>query len=502
MSSSVKAQVANASIYHKSEVLQAWKWEGNIFTGEWSKAGGGSYSVIEPASGDSLFEAGMANIQDVADAAVRAKQVRKSWTNVSPRDKHGIFTKAARFLEDNITEIAELIFRETGGTRLKGMHEVREGIQILHIAAGMCLEPQGYVIPSSSGRQSYAKRVPLGVVGVISPFNFPLVLSLRAAAPALAAGNTVILKPDAQTVFSGAIAAALALEAGGLPKGVLQIMPGEGDVGAALCSAPEVDMIAFTGSTATGRKVAETASKHLKKVSLELGGKSPLIILEDADIDVATSNAAWGCFLHQGQICMASGRVFVHERIYDAFTKKLVERANKLTVGNPMEINADIGPIINQVQLDRVNSIVQDSISAGAKLETGGTYKKLFYKPTVLSNVKPGMRSYHEEVFGPVANLIAFKSDEEVIQMANDTEYGLSAGIISKDIARAQRIGEEIHSGALHINDQTINDDCVNPFGGCGVSGNGGNIGGPSNWESFSQLRWITIQGSAHPYPF
>ena len=507
MASNINAQVAStsvasASVLNDSNILSAWKWEGNVYTGEWTKAGAGAYSVIEPATGDSLFEAGMANAQDVVDAAIRAKQVRKSWTNVSPRDKHAIFTKAAKFLEDNLEEVAELVFRETGGTRLKGTHEVREGIQIFHIAAGMCLEPQGYVIPSNAGRQSYAKRVPLGVVGVISPFNFPLVLSLRAAAPALAAGNTVILKPDAQTVFSGAIAAALALEAGGLPKGVLQIMPGGADVGAALCNAPEVDMIAFTGSTATGRKVAEAASKHLKKVSLELGGKSPLIILEDADIDVAASNAAWGCFLHQGQICMASGRIFVHENISDAFTQKLVEHAERLTVGNPMVTDVHIGPIINAVQRDRVDSIVQDSIKAGAKLETGGTYENLFYKPTVLSNVKPGMRSYHEEVFGPVANLIVFKTDEEVIQMANDTEYGLSAGIISKDIARAQRIGEEINSGALHINDQTINDDCVNPFGGCGVSGNGGNIGGPSNWESFSQLRWITVQGSAHPYPF
>jgi benzaldehyde dehydrogenase (NAD) len=235
---------------------------------------------------------------------------------------------------------------------------------------------------------------------------------------------------------------------------------------------------------------------------LELGGKSPLIILDDADIDVAASNAAWGCFLHQGQICMASGRIFVHENISDLFTQKMIERAERLTIGNPMLQDVHIGPLINAVQRDRVHSIVQDTIKSGAKLETGGTFENLYYKPTVLSNVKPGMRSYKEEVFGPVANLIVFKTDKEVIQMANDTEYGLSAGIISKDIARAQRIGEEIRSGALHINDQTINDDCVNPFGGCGVSGNGGNIGGPSNWESFSQLRWITVQGSAHPYPF
>jgi len=502
MTSSSNVKLAEASNINHSKLLKSEQWKGQIFTGAWTPAGGGSYGIIEPATGEVLVEAGMASVDDVKSAAARAKELRKNWTDTPPREKHDIFRKAADFLEQNIDELAQWIFRETGGTRLKGQHEVREAIQIMHIAAGMCLETQGYVIPSTPGRLSYAKRVPLGVVGVISPFNFPLVLSLRAAAPALAAGNTVILKPDAQTAVSGAFIAAAALQAGGLPEGVLQVMPGEGDVGSALCNAPEVDMIAFTGSTATGRIVAEAASKHLKKVTLELGGKSPLIILDDVDIDIATSNAAWGCFLHQGQICMASGRIFIHENIADEFTQKLVERAGKLTVGNPMVEEVHIGPVINQKQRDRVHVIIQESVDAGAKLEIGGEYDRLFYQPTVLSNVKPGMRAYEEEVFGPVANLITFSSDDEVVKMANDTEYGLSAGVIGKDLARAQRIGDQINSGALHINDQTINDDCVNPFGGCGVSGNGGNIGGPSNWEAFSRLRWITVQGEAHPYPF
>jgi benzaldehyde dehydrogenase (NAD) len=269
-----------------------------------------------------------------------------------------------------------------------------------------------------------------------------------------------------------------------------------------MCAAKEVNMIAFTGSTPTGRIVAEAAGKHLKKVALELGGKSPLIILDDADIETAASNAAWGAFLHQGQICMASGRIFVHESIADEFTRLLVEHAARLPVGNPATDEVAIGPLINERQRDRVDAIVKQSIAAGAKLETGGSFEQLFYQPTVLSGLKPGMRAFEEEVFGPVANVISFASDDEVIELANDTEYGLSAGIIASDIARAQRIGDQLNSGMLHINDQTVNDDCSNPFGGCGCSGNGGNIGGPANWENFSQFRWVTVQGAAHPYPF
>jgi benzaldehyde dehydrogenase (NAD) len=487
---------------NSAQLLDQNQWRGRIFTGSWTQAQGGAYQVMEPATGEVLAEAGMANGADMAQAAMKASAVRKDWTDMAPRERAMIFRRAADILQAHMDELAPWVVRETGAILPKGQLEVRESVELLNIASGMCLESQGVVLPSVPGRLSYAKRIPLGVVGVISPFNFPLILSMRAVAPALAAGNAVILKPDPQTPISGGYIIAEALRAAGLPDGVLQVLPGGAEAGNVLCSAPEVGMIAFTGSTATGRLVAETAGKHLKKVALELGGKSPLIILDDADPEVAASNAAWGAFLHQGQICMASGRIFVHEKIADAFTRALVEHAGHLPVGNPATEEVPIGPLINERQRDKVHAIVTDSIEAGAKLEIGGEYDRLFYKPTVLSNVKPGMRAFNEEVFGPVANVITFGSDEEAIAMANDTEYGLSSGIITPDLARAQRIGDQLNSGMLHINDQTVNDECVNPFGGCGCSGNGGNIGGPANWENFSQLRWITVQGSAHPYPF
>jgi len=485
-----------------AHLLNSQEWKGRIFTGTWSEAQGGSYQVMEPATGEVLAEVGMANGADVVQAAAKAESVRKDWTEMAPRERAGIFRRAADILQTHLDELALWVVRETGAVSLKGQHEVREAIELLNIAAGMCLESQGVVLPSTSGRLSYAKRIPLGVVGVISPFNFPLILSMRAVAPALAAGNAVIIKPDPQTPISGGYIISAALHAAGLPEGVLQVLPGGAEAGTALCSAPEIRMIAFTGSTGTGRMVAEIAGKHLKKVSLELGGKSPLIVLDDADLEVAASNAAWGAFMHQGQICMASGRIFVQEKVAAEFTRLLVEHAGRLPVGNPATEQVAIGPLINERQRDRVHAIVHDSVKAGAKLEIGGEFDRLFYKPTVLSNVKPGMRAFSDEVFGPVANVISFGTDEEVIAMANDTEYGLSAGIIGRDLARAQRIGDQLNSGMLHINDQTVNDECVNPFGGCGCSGNGGNIGGPANWESFSQLRWITVQGAAHPYPF
>ncbi|MFA4970148.1 MAG: aldehyde dehydrogenase family protein, partial [Sulfuritalea sp.] len=258
----------------------------------------------------------------------------------------------------------------------------------------------------------------------------------------------------------------------------------------------------FTGSTAAGRAVGELAGKHLKKVTLELGGKNRLIILDDADVDLAASCAAWGAYLHQGQICMTTGVILVHEKIAAKVTEQMVGKATHLPVGDPATQQVALGPLISERQRDRVHGIVQDSIKQGAHLAAGGTYEGNFYKPTVLTNVKPGMRCFDEEVFGPVASIVTFSTEDEAVALANNTEYGLSLGVISSSVGRAMALANRIPTGLLHINDQTVADEPHIPFGGRGASGNGGRHGGPANWEEFTQWQWVTIKDSAPRYPF
>jgi benzaldehyde dehydrogenase (NAD) len=473
-----------------------------VFNGNWVPASGPLLTIIEPATGEALMRSASADAADIAKASRDAALAQPAWAALGPRERAAIFRKAADVAERSFAELALYVARETGAALFKGQHEVREAIVLLHQAAGMLSQAHGVVLPSEAGRLSYARRLPHGVIGVISPFNFPLVLSMRSVAPALAAGNAVVLKPDPQTPVSGGFLIARLFEAAGLPKGLLQVLPGAADAGEALCRDPNVKMIAFTGSTGAGRKVAEVAGRNLKKVALELGGKNPLIVLEDADLDLAARNAAWGAWLHQGQICMATGLILAHESIAQALIQKLVDKAQALTVGNAAREEAALGPLINQRQLQRVHDIVNDSVRAGARLETGGNYDRLFYQPTVLSGVKPGMRAFEDEVFGPVASVVSFASDEEAIELANRSEYGLSAAVISPSVGRAMAIGERLHCGMLHINDQTVADECINPFGGRGASGNGGSVGGPADWDEYTQWQWVTVKDKAPVYPF
>ncbi|MBZ9559296.1 MULTISPECIES: benzaldehyde dehydrogenase [unclassified Modicisalibacter] len=482
-------------------LAQAETWRDRLFDGDWIDAPD-SLEVIEPASGQPLHRVGKAGPEAVTRAVTRARDAQRDWAATPPRERAAVFHRAAALLQEQADTVASLIARETGGILAKGRHEVNEAVVLLQRAAAMPLEACGQVLPSAPGRLSLARRLPLGVIGVISPFNFPLVLSLRSVAPALAVGNAVVLKPDPRTPFAGGFAIAEVLHAAGLPKGLLHVLPGGADAGQALVEAPGVPMIAFTGSTPAGRRIGELAGKHLKKVSLELGGKNALIVCEDADLDLAVSAIAFGAYFHQGQICMATGRVLVHRSIADELTRRLADKARQLPVGDPAAGEVALGPIIDDTQLQHVKSIVDDSVAAGAALEAGGTHDGLFYAATVLSNVTPGMRAFEEEVFGPVANIIAFDDDDEAVDRVNDTDYGLSAGIISASVGRAMALGERLHTGLLHINDQTVADEVINPFGGTGASGNGTSVGGPADWEQYTHWQWVTIKDAPPPYPF
>jgi benzaldehyde dehydrogenase (NAD) len=483
-------------------LLNEQDWHGKAFTGSWKATAGGTADVIEKATGKRLTSVGLAVAKDVAVSARAATDAQEEWAATPYETRAAIFRKAARIIEENGAEFADWIIRETGAVGPKADVELHMAAGILYQSSAMPTEPQGIVLPSNAGRMSIARRVPHGVVGVISPFNFPLILGIRAVSPALATGNAVILKPDLRTPVSGGFLIARIFEEAGLPAGLLHVLPGGVEAGEALCTDPRIAMIAFTGSTANGRRVGALAGEHLKRVSLELGGKNSIIILDDADLDAAASNARWGAWLHQGQICMTAGRILVQEKVAGALLQKLVDVANALPVGDPAAGNVALGPIINEAQLQRVHGIVRDSVAAGAQLKAGGTYEGLFYRPTVLDAVKPGMRVFDEEIFGPVASVTTFASDDEAVALSNQTEYGLSASVISGSVTRALALGNRLKTGLLHINDQTVADEPHVPFGGRGASGNGTRIGGPANWEEFTQWQWLTIKDKAPTYPF
>ncbi|WP_454838129.1 MULTISPECIES: benzaldehyde dehydrogenase [Pseudomonas] len=481
--------------------LPAGLWNERLFTGTWEAGAVAASQVLEPATGNLLGYVANADAGQVAASAKIASTAQISWYQQPYDERAALFRKAAQIAEQHFEAIVDWLVRESGSTRAKAAFETSISIKVLHESAGLPSRSQGEVLPSVPGRLSLARRRPLGVVGVISPFNFPLYLAIRAVAPALATGNAVVLKPDPRTAVCGGFVIARLFELAGLPAGLLHVLPGGVDAGAALTSDPHVAMIQFTGSTAAGRKVGEAAGRHLKKVSLELGGKNSLIVLDDADLDLALANATWGVYLHQGQICMSTGRLLVQRAIYDRFLERLVVKAKSLTVGDPATSEVHLGPLINAQQRDHAHRVVQAAQQAGATLEAGGGYEGLFFEPTVLGGVTRDNPAFNDEIFGPVAVVVPFDTDEEAVALANDTEYGLSAAVLSRDVGRALKLGEQLRVGLLHINDQTVNDEVINPFGGVGASGNGTSIGGAANWEEFTQWQWLTVKGEAPAYP-
>ncbi|HEX8443604.1 MAG TPA: benzaldehyde dehydrogenase [Allosphingosinicella sp.] len=482
--------------------LEPEKWSGKLFSNGWTSGQSGTLPVKEPATGISLGEVASASATDVRDGAAQAKSAQAKWAEYPLAERAPIFRRAARFLEANADQVKEWIVRETGSVPAKAAVELKLTIAEIYEAAAMVTQPRGLVLPSEHKVTSLARRLPHGVVGVISPFNFPMILSMRAVAPALAVGNAVVLKPDPRTPVVGGMIIARAFEEAGLPDGLLHVLPGGAEAGEALVTDPDVAMISFTGSTAVGRRIGALAGERLKKVSLELGGKNSLIILDDADLDLAVSNTAWGAFLHQGQICMATGRVLVPASLAARFIEKLTETANRLPVGDPFREQVALGPLIDQGQVDRALGIVNDSVGAGARLRAGGTADGAFFRPTVLDEVGPGMPAFEREIFAPVAPITVYRTDEEAIELANMTYYGLSAGIISGLSARALEFAAQLKVGLCHVNDQTVADEAHAPFGGTGASGNGSSHGGPANWDAFTRWQWLTVKHAAPSYPF
>jgi benzaldehyde dehydrogenase (NAD) len=484
-------------------LLSGVEWSGRIFSGGWVPAQGGTIQTVEPATGEVLAEVGLANKGDVATAAERARAAQPAWAAQTGPERAALIRRAARILEDNHEEFETWLVREGGAVPGKAGFEVQLVLGELWEAAALPTQPWGALLPSSEpGRESVARRLPLGVVGVISPWNFPQILSVRAVAPALALGNAVILKPDVHTPVSGGVLIARLFEEAGLPADLLHMLPGDAEAGTALSEDPNVAMISFTGSTAVGRLVGAAAGRTLKRVSLELGGNNALIVLDDADLEVASSAGAWSAFLHQGQVCMTAGRHIVLESVADEYLERLAQRASGLPVGDPNLEQVALGPLINEQQLRRVDRIVTETVEAGAQIRAGGTHDRLFYAPTVLANVTTQMPAFREEIFGPVAPVVIVKDDAEAVAVANDTEYGLVAAIQTGSRDRGRAVADQLTTGIVHVNDQTLNNDAYAPFGGTGASGNGARFGSQSSWDEFTHWQWLTLRDQPHGFPF
>jgi acyl-CoA reductase-like NAD-dependent aldehyde dehydrogenase len=480
---------------------------GMYIDGEWSDAlDGETYDDHDPYTGGVFARVAAGKRADAKRAVDAAAAAFPAWSRALPAKRQALFLRAADILEKKQNEIVTILAEETGCTYGFAMFQTVFTPGLLREAAAQTHQAIGEIIPTDlPGAFSMAIRQPVGVVAGLAPWNAPLILSLRAICLPIAYGNTAILKPSSESSVAGGVVIAEVFHEAGFPKGVLNLVtngPGKsGEIGDEFIENRKVRRINLTGSTAVGRELAEKAGRHLKRVALELGGQNPMIILRDADVDHAVDAAAFGGFLHQGQICMSTRRVVIEKPIAREFIEKLVKKVSAFKVGNPKEPDTVIGPLINRQQLDQVGKSVDAAVRDGAKLLCGGRSEGLCYYPTLLTGVKPGSSFSCEETFGPVVSIIEVHDEEEAVAVANETMYGLTAAVFTADLAKGMAIAERIESGIVHINDQTVHDEPQVPFGGVKDSG-WGRFGGRAALEEFTELRWISIQRTPRRYPF
>ncbi len=476
-----------------------------LIGGEWTDAGGGGqYEQRFPFTGEPVGIAAAAGREDARAAVDAAQAAFGAWSRSAPGQRRSILLKAADLLAERAEEIAAIVTEETGGVFGWGMFNVQLAAGMLREAAAQAYGLIGEVIPSDvPGKLAMGLRQPAGVVVAIAPWNAPVILATRAVAAPIAYANTVVLKASEICPRTHA-AVVRALEDAGLPPGVINLITNDpadaADVVDELIAHPATRRINFTGSTRVGRIIAETAGRHLKRVLLELGGKAPMVVLGDADLDRAAAAASFGAFFHQGQICMSTERIVVERAVAEPLAQRVAERARVLPVGDPRDPGTAIGPLVSAAAVDRVDGLVRDAVGKGAEALTGGVPAGPCFPPTVLTGITPEMRIYGEESFGPVVAVIPVDGTEEAIRVANDTEYGLSAAVFSADVPRALELAQRIESGICHVNDTTVHDEPQMPFGGVKASG-WGRFGGRAALEEFTELRWVTVQEEPREYP-
>ncbi|WIW44439.1 aldehyde dehydrogenase [Bradyrhizobium sp. 62B] len=457
----------------------------------------------DPVTGKVASRAAAASIDDVDLAVEAASNTFTSWSQSGPGQRRSLLLKAAELMERKQADFVDLMLRETGATATWAGFNVDLAAGVLREAAAITTQITGEIIPSDKpGILSMAVRQPAGVIVGIAPWNAPVILGTRAIAAALACGNTVILRSSEMCPGTHQLLGSILNEAG-FPPGVVNVLsnaPQDGpQIVEALVGHPNVRRINFTGSTRVGRIIAKLAAEHLKPVLLELGGKAPFVVLDDANIDQAVDAAAFGAFMNQGQICMSTERIIVDEKIADRFVGKLVEKATRLSAGDPRK-DVVLGSLVDLSSATQMDELIQDAVSKGAKLVAGGKRNGTIVEATLLDRVTSDMKVYREESFGPVKPIIRVSGPDEAIKVANDTEYGLSAAVFGQDLARAMTVAKCIRSGICHINGPTVADEPQMPFGGVKSSGYG-RFGGRAVIQEFTELRWITIEGEQH-YPF
>lgn len=466
---------------------------------------GKTFERRNPVSGAVVTTAAAAGVEDARRAAASAGAAFKTWSQTGPTERRRILLAAADKLEAKIGEISQAMAAEVGASGLWGGFNVMASAGLIREAAALTTQIQGETIPTDKpGALSMTLRQPVGAVLSIVPWNGPIILACRAIAYPIACGNTVVFRASEMSPKTHALVAEAFIEAG-LPAGVLNFVVNAPDDAAevidTLISHPAIRRINFTGSTRIGRIIAEKSGRNLKRCLLELGGKAPFVVLDDADIDGAVNAAIFGAFLYQGQICMSTERFVVDEAVADDFVAKFSARAAELLAGDPM-VNPGcvVGPMIDASSGSRINAMIEDALAKGAKIVVGGKADGVAMAATIVDHVKPGMTIYDEETFGPVTTIVRVKGTEEAVRVANDTEYGLAAAVFGRDAHRAFNVAKRIDAGHVHVNGATVQNEPQAPYGGMKNSGYG-RFDGRAVIDEFTELKWVTIEPSDQPYP-